>query len=88
MVIYILVLWTIVAAGGTSVSRTDHLHVMMFCFMVKRIVGGGVEVDFIRIVPFNALADPRYHRFLHLLLLAFDVLPGILPFAAISPFAR
>ena len=44
MVIYILVLLTFLAAGGTSVSRTDHLHVMMFCFMVKRIVGGGVEV--------------------------------------------
>ena len=64
MVIYILVLWTFVAASVTSVSWTDHLHVMMFCFMVKRIVGGGVEVDFIRIVPFNALAAPRYHHFL------------------------
>jgi len=44
MVVYFLVLLTIVAAGGTSVSRTDHVHVMMFCFMVKRIVGGGFEV--------------------------------------------
>ena len=44
MVIYILVLLTFLAAGGTSVSRTDHVHVMMFCFMVKRIIDGGVEV--------------------------------------------
>jgi len=43
---------------------------------------GGVEVYFIRIVPFNALAALR------LQLLAFDVLRGILPFAAISPFPR
>ena len=44
MVVYFLILLTIVAAGGTSVSRTDHVHVMMFCFMVKRIVGEGFEV--------------------------------------------
>ena len=44
MVIYILVLLTFLAVGGTSVSRTDHLHVMMFCFTVKMIVGAVDEV--------------------------------------------